>query len=369
MVKVQHKQEQSLNLFLSIQDGINLRSMHRMIGFCLGLIIAIGWALAMSSILEARQIKRNGDGAEAAYEYKRLGNRDDVKTKTVSGVALVGGGSVPDEAWLWLCNKSGGGDFLILTATKDDGSTAHAVDYLCNENSVSTLTIPSRGAANDPFVVDKIRKAEAIFISGGEQGNYIRFWQGTSVQRALNEKIASGVPFAGVSAGLAVLGEYAYSGLNGGASSDETLKNPYNDRVTITHDFLEIPVLKAVITDTHFVARQRLGRMLGFMARIREDGFRGNVRGIGVDEQSAVLVEPNGSAVVVGRGNGGYFAEALESPTVCRPDSPLTMKKIEVQRVGVGGYFSLASWTGPTSPKYEVNVEAGEVRSGAPPGY
>ena len=50
-----------------------------------------------------------------------------------------------------------------------------------------------------------------MFIAGGDQANYINFWMGTPVQSALNDAIARGVPIGGTSAGLAVLGEWAYS--------------------------------------------------------------------------------------------------------------------------------------------------------------
>ena len=49
-------------------------------------------------------------------------------------------------------------------------------------NSVATLAIPDKDAAMDPFVADAIRHAEAIFITGGDQSNYVKYWQGTPVQ-------------------------------------------------------------------------------------------------------------------------------------------------------------------------------------------
>jgi len=41
-----------------------------------------------------------------------LGNKEDVQTKPVFGVAMMGGGSDLDEAFRWLCNRGNGGDFL-----------------------------------------------------------------------------------------------------------------------------------------------------------------------------------------------------------------------------------------------------------------
>jgi hypothetical protein len=55
-----------------------------------------------------------------AYKYIRIGSPDDVATKATAGYALMGGGDDLDEAFRFLCEKGGGGDFLILRAAGDD---------------------------------------------------------------------------------------------------------------------------------------------------------------------------------------------------------------------------------------------------------
>jgi hypothetical protein len=55
-----------------------------------------------------------------SYKYFRVGNREDVATTPVAGIAMMGGGSDLDAAFRWLCNKGDGGDFLILRARGDD---------------------------------------------------------------------------------------------------------------------------------------------------------------------------------------------------------------------------------------------------------
>ena len=86
---------------------------------------------------------------------------------------MMGGGSDLDEAFAWLCKRGNGGDFLILRATGDDDYNSY-VNKLCQANSVATLIIPNREAAEDPAVAEIIRKAEVIFIAGGDQANYLR---------------------------------------------------------------------------------------------------------------------------------------------------------------------------------------------------
>src|SRR6266568_7928682 len=142
-----------------------------------------------------------------AYKYIRVGSADDSAGTPRAGFALMGGGEDLDEAFRWLCNRAGGGDFLVLSAAGDDEYNRY-VQSLCRLNSVATIVIPSREAALDPFVAEAIDHASALFIAGGDQANYINFWMGTPVQTAMNEAIIRGVPVGGTSAGLAVMGEY-----------------------------------------------------------------------------------------------------------------------------------------------------------------
>jgi cyanophycinase-like exopeptidase len=87
---------------------------------------------------------------------------------------LMGGGKDIDAAFQWMCDRSGGGDFLVLRASGTDAYNPYIRD-LCKLNSVATLVIPSREAANEKVVAERIRHAETIFIAGGDRANYVNF--------------------------------------------------------------------------------------------------------------------------------------------------------------------------------------------------
>jgi len=302
-----------------------------------------------------------------AYQYTRIGNAQDVTTKTAAGYALMGGGDDLDEAFRFLCAKGGGGDFLILRAAGDDEYNSY-VNGLCKTNSVATLVIPNRDVAADPKVAEIIGHAEAVFIAGGDQARYINWWQGTPVQDALNSHIAAGKPIGGTSAGLAVLGEYIYSA-QGDAPDDEdlasrqTLADPYFARITLRRGFLKIDVLRNTLTDTHFAKRDRMGRTLTFLARIMKDGWSPGPREIAVDEKSAVLVEPTGKARVIGSGNGAYFLSVRGGPDTCQSNTPLTFRDIAVYRGPTGAEFNLRDWTGKHGTAYKLSVVDGNIQS------
>jgi cyanophycinase len=302
-----------------------------------------------------------------SYQYIRIGNNEDVQTKTTAGIAMLGGGSDLDEAFRWLCEKGKGGDFLVLRATGDDDYNSY-VNGLCKLNSVATLIIPTREAAQEPGVADIIRKAEVVFISGGDQANYIRGWMGTPVEDAINADIVAGKPIGGTSAGLAVLGQYIYSAQgdapdDADLASNQVLTNPYFTRVTLRRDFLKIDLLRNILTDTHFAKRDRMGRSLTFLARLMSDGWSPGPREIAIDEKSAILLERNGKARVVGSGKGSYFLSVRSGPEVCRDNTPLTFRDITVYRAPSGSEFNLKEWKGKGGTSYSLSVVAGQIQS------
>ncbi|MGB8260952.1 MAG: cyanophycinase [Terracidiphilus sp.] len=308
-----------------------------------------------------------------SYQYIRSGNPADAPaTQTRPGFALMGGGADLDEAFRFLCERSGGGDFLILRA-HGGGDYNPYTQKLCRQNSVATLIVPSRAAAMDPFVAQTIAHASALFIAGGDQANYINFWMGTPVQESLNDAIRRGIPLGGTSAGLAVMGEYGYSA-QGDKPEDKDLDSkavlarPLHPRVTLEHGFLEIPILKGVVTDTHFAKRDRMGRLLVFLARLNEPDGKPlpppgmpPVRGIGVQERAAVLVEPDGKAQVVGHGPA-FFIDAAEGSGVLADNQPVSFGPYAVQRVEPGHSFNLKTWTGEATA-YSLAVKNGKLRS------
>jgi len=54
----------------------------------------------------------------------------------------------------------------------------------------------------------------------------------------------------------------------------------YNFRVTLGSSFLPLANLTNVITDPHFVTRDRMGRLVVFMARLITDGWTNEIRGM-----------------------------------------------------------------------------------------
>src|SRR5690606_19794991 len=89
-------------------------------------------------------------------------------------------------------------------------------------------------------------------------------------------------------------------------------------------DFLQAPFLQHVITDQHFSQRDRQGRTIAFLGRIMKD-WNKIPRAIAVDERTAVCIDANGIAEVLGT-NRAYFVrtDASKNPETFAVNTPIT---------------------------------------------
>jgi cyanophycinase len=297
------------------------------------------------------------------YSYFRLGNSGDISTGTTAGTVLMGGGTDVDAAFQWMCQRSGGGDFLVIRASGTDAYNPYIQQLCPNENSVATLIIPNRTAASDPFVVSTIRNAEALWIAGGDQSNYINYWQGTPVQDAINFLISNGIPIGGTSAGMNVLSQFVYSAqASQGVTSSQALADPFTKYITLARDFANLPLLQGLIDDPHFATRDRMGRDLAFLCRVYTNGWSSAPRDISIDEKTALLIDSSGNGQVVGSSTV-YFMQAPGAPQVCQPGTPLTYQNVAVYRINASGSFNVSMWKGKGGTAYTVSANAGVLSS------
>lgn len=254
---------------------------------------------------------------------------------TGPGLVLMGGGSDVDEAFTWWGDYIAGGDVVVLRTSGSDGYN----DYLYgfgNADSVETMVLTGE-FANDPYVIWRLRHAEAIWLAGGDQATYLAAWKDTEVEAAIEHAWGRGAIVGGTSAGLAVLGQFMFAAYNDTVYSYEALEDPYNQYMTMEQGFLALPLLDGIITDSHFGERDRMGRLIGFIGRIIADGWAPAATGLGVDEATALVVGPDGTGTVIGSGHA-YVVHADGAPQVCMPGVALEYEGLEY----------IALWPGDT---------------------
>ncbi|MBV8373267.1 MAG: hypothetical protein JOY69_08390, partial [Candidatus Eremiobacteraeota bacterium] len=113
---------------------------------------------------------------------------------------------------------------------------------------------------------------------------------------------------------------------NADTHTADAVAYPLEERISFTTGLFAWPPLADTITDTHLVVRDRLGRLVVFLARILQAGLLPGARtvyGLGVDQASAVVVDPDGTATVLNAagGGGGYLVRASAPPRL-EPGQP-----------------------------------------------
>ena len=279
-----------------------------------------------------------------------LGDTADVSRTALPGVVLMGGSTDVDEAMRWMIARSGGGDFVILRASGADGYNPYLFNELGGANSCETFLVNRRDKASNARLIRRVRGAEALFIAGGDQANYVNFWKGTPLAEAINFLInEKKVTVGGTSAGCAILGRHYFAALNGTVNSETALANPMTALLTLgKDDFINIAGLRNTITDSHYDNPDRRGRQLTFLARMVADQVT-PARGIGVPERTAVLVDEKGIASVVGRSRVCFLQSDGQIPEILVANTPLTWdrggKAVRVTELGANdGTINLANW-------------------------
>ena len=278
---------------------------------------------------------------------------------------LAGGGGDHREAMQWMIDEIRGCsdcettiDVVVLRASGGDGYNQFFAK-LQGVDSTETLIIRDRFSSYRKDVVTAVGNAELIFFAGGDQCNYVAFFNGTEVERAVRDVYRRGGGVGGTSAGMAIQGRVIYDACNdASAASWRALQDPYNDEISFTYDFFDWPHMESIYTDTHFAQRDRMGRLVAFLARNIQDEPFSSVLGIGANEATSVVIDNAGRAIVLGRGPA-YFVLADHPPESLRPGGPLTFCEVKVWRVRTGESYDLK--TRPTTGYYTLSVNDGRM--------
>jgi cyanophycinase len=151
--------------------------------------------------------------------------------------------------------------------------------------SADVLFIGSRDDANSELHVDALAQATGIFLTGGNQMRLSALVGGTRVAQLVKQRHEAGAIVAGTSAGASILSSHmvAY-----GASGE-------TPRLRMAQMIAGFGLVPELIIDQHFRQRDRIGRLLSLVAS------NPGLLGVGVDEDTATLIDGNGVLEVIGR--------------------------------------------------------------------
>lgn len=179
---------------------------------------------------------------------------------------------------------------VLATASElpDTGERYADLFYAMHAQTVEVLRIRTREDALDEAeeAIDHLEYASGFFITGGSQLRISSVLGGTEIAAAIQRRHAVGMVVAGTSAGAAVLSEHMIAmGESGGT--------PRRRLVQMSRGLGLAPEL---VIDQHFRRRDRLGRLLASLSS------NPSLLGVGVDEDTAAIIDGDGILHVLGSG-------------------------------------------------------------------
>lgn len=181
---------------------------------------------------------------------------------------------------------------FIDAASRSPGRMADEYRRLFLDLGAADVLYPRLARSSDAsnwLFLNAVERADLVYLSGGDQSRLSRILGGSrGLELMLDRYRHDGLSVGGTSAGAAALSSRMITGGDGGLW-------PKKGLVRIADGLGFIP---RVIIDQHFAQRWRLGRLVEAIAMHSRDG----VVGIGVDEDTAVLLRNDRSAEIIGSG-------------------------------------------------------------------
>ncbi|MCW7537386.1 cyanophycinase [Aquabacterium sp. A7-Y] len=180
---------------------------------------------------------------------------------------------------------------VVLTAASSFHEEVSAIyDRAFGELGVThrkALAIHSREDANHPAMVEEILSADGVFMTGGDQRRLLAMVGGTHTYNAMHRAFTErGTCIAGTSAGASAMSAHMIAEGQGDI-------HPEKGVVSFAAG---LGFLQRAVVDQHFSERRRLGRLMAVVAQ------NPTLLGIGIDEDTALVVERGSGFEVVGDG-------------------------------------------------------------------
>lgn len=174
----------------------------------------------------------------------------------------------------------------IMTAAtslpKEVGDDYTRIFERLGAEEVRVVDTEYREDASKSEYLEIIENATGVFFTGGDQARIISLIKDTELDKAIHKRYAEGIVVGGTSAGAAMMPDIMII-----EGDSET-----NPRVDVVAMGPGMGFLPGIAVDQHFSQRGRLGRLLSSLAQ------QPAVLGIGIDENTAVMVQGNEFQVI-----------------------------------------------------------------------
>jgi cyanophycinase len=214
---------------------------------------------------------------------------------------IIGGGDRSEDMmkkFVELASKAGNGRIVVLpmaSSTPEETGRGLVEEFKNLEAKDVVFYNFTRREAEDYAKARELAGSGGVFFSGGDQSRITEAIIDTPVHQMIRDLYQQGAVIGGTSAGAAVMSELMITG-------DEARKPEEG------HEFETIEAgnvilarglgfIKTAVIDQHFATRKRHNRLISVIAAHPE------LLGIGIDEETAIIVNPDQSFDVVGYKN------------------------------------------------------------------
>ncbi len=181
-------------------------------------------------------------------------------------------------------------DILIVPIASDfpevAGKVYEEIFIRLGARRVRILVGNNRGDMMAQKATALLEGVTGVFLSGGDQMRLTTILGGTQFAELLERRVRTGLVLGGSSAGAAAMSSSMIV-------RGEPLAQPQQDTIRLSPG---LGVLRHLIVDQHFTQRARLSRLLTAV------GYNPHNLGVGLDEDTAVVISKGGELEVVGAG-------------------------------------------------------------------
>ncbi len=209
---------------------------------------------------------------------------------TKGHLILIGGGERPVEAMKKFVELAGGpaASIVVLPTASEDPDYVHGIlksfkkEYGCQNVTLLNVKIPPDAARSD--YIQAVHQAGGIFFTGGDQTRILRALKDSPLLAAIREAYQRGAVVAGTSAGTACMSPLMITG-----EGNFDVVQPGAVEL-----WPGLGLFPGTIVDQHFIARRRFNRLVTVILEHPQ------LLGVGIDEDTAVWVQPDGTFQVLG---------------------------------------------------------------------
>lgn len=265
-------------------------------------VAAVGSACAPVAARSAQRAFADPASGSSGANRVRASDRTPDRAPVRGTLFIVGGGTQPHDLvtqFIALAGGPGHARIAILPMASEESAASgkDKADELRALGAEAFVIDITRTQADADSVVRLINSATGIWFPGGDQVRLASHLQGSAALRAIHQRYRDGAVIGGTSAGAAVMSDSMLTGNQFFPGLPNAVDSGVSSKRIARHGIEVIPglgFLHDAIVDQHFIKRQRENRLFSVILE------RPRLIGVGIDEGTALRVDPSGTWSVLG---------------------------------------------------------------------